>query len=149
MNTTKQVKPTAAEPCSHESWYHDGPVGKCCHCHRVMECNVCVMLDDKHEAECALSKPEPKQPTAAAMRAAVRIIKNIREYNELGGLSPIMPPSDTTAELIDTETGLPELIEAMKSAQSFLKHREDVSEVCYEWCPLCKVIAALARYEEK
>jgi hypothetical protein len=26
-------------------------------------------------------------------------------------------------------------------------HREDADEVCYDWCPLCAVTAALARLE--
>jgi hypothetical protein len=28
-------------------------------------------------------------------------------------------------------------------------HREDAYEVCYDWCPLCAVTAALARLEGK
>jgi hypothetical protein len=28
-------------------------------------------------------------------------------------------------------------------------HREDPYEVCYDWCPLCAVTAALARLEGK
>lgn len=36
------------------------------------------------------------------------------------------------------------LRDALEHTKGFLKHREDSQEVCYDWCPLCRVESALA-----
>jgi hypothetical protein len=84
-----------------------------------------------------------QKPTAAAMRAATGIVRDIKGYNFIAGTTQFCIPSpEAIAERIDTETGLPELIAALSCCLTLL---EDMGHGSLAGPILAK--AALARYE--
>lgn len=54
-----------------------------------------------------------------------------------------------TAENGQLRAELAKAVDALRKSQLFLTHREDTTEVCYDWCPRCKVDNSLAAYDAK
>jgi hypothetical protein len=74
------------------------------------------------------------------------------------GIGSVAIPATYTAEVAAALLAGSEALEAVQVAKAALlkvrdharpTHREDAYEVCYDWCPLCAVTAALARLEGK
>jgi hypothetical protein len=55
-----------------------------------------------------------KELTPGALRAAEAVVRAIAEYNELSGIHIMLPSSDKVAEIIERETGVGELVNALR-----------------------------------
>jgi len=85
---------------------------------------------------------------AAALLAGAEALE--RQERDLAAIKAADAP---LTEAMETISDLRGSLEVAKAALLKVRdharptHREDAYEVCYDWCPLCAVTAALARLE--